>query len=82
MHKNEPEKAEKAFISSIEMLRKLNNKFYLGQAVYQYGKMLMEKGKRKKAIKILEEAMKIFEELDSGIWISRTRDVMESAGIT
>ena len=43
--------------------------------------MLIKKEKGKRARNILAESMKIFEELDSRLWISRTRNIMKDGGL-
>ncbi len=73
------EKAEENFLKSIELLRDIGIKYDLGITIYEYGKMLREKGDER-AESVLNEALRIFQELGSEHYIQLVKKELEEIG--
>ncbi len=73
------DKSEDNFLKSIELLRDIGIKYDLAITIYEYGKMLREKGDDK-AERVLKEALQIFREIGSEHYVQLVEKELQELG--
>ncbi len=73
------EKAEENFKKSVELLEEIGIKYDLGITLYEYGKMLKEKGDERSE-EVLRRALKIFKEIKADRHIKNVESLLSEGG--
>ncbi len=68
--------SDRLFLKSIKHCRLINRRYEFAKSNYEYGKFLQQTGRAETAKKHFESAFIIFKEIDSKVYINRTRRIL------
>ncbi len=67
-------KSEEHFVKSIELSRRIGRRYEQGKSYYEYGKFLMNLGRKEEAGKNFESAYSLFKEIGSKVYLEKAMD--------
>ncbi|MCX7748543.1 MAG: DUF2791 family P-loop domain-containing protein [Clostridia bacterium] len=76
----EIKKAQRKFLESIELSKRLERRYELGVSLYEYGKFLLEIDKKSEWKKVLESSYNIFKNIGASAYEKRTAQLLGITG--